>query len=146
MPKGRRVQEYCSGIKLTLCDDILEVDQNIRFVAHLDKRMEFVEMKQRPGVKSLTEQNADKEFFSFVEPIVLSVFMKFRKGFGELRSIRVKYENISIVFLSIPGAILGLTMEPGPTTPVIEKIGKKYGVDYGTSPTKSLIRALHTLF
>lgn len=114
---------------LTICDEVLAVDETIRFVAHLDEELHLVEMKMRPGIRSLTDEKTDEQFFSLLEPIVLGACAKLENGFGELKTIRVKYSRASIVFLRIPGAILGISMESGPTTPVIEKIGQRYKVN-----------------
>jgi len=114
---------------LTLCDEILAIDNSIRFVAHLDKKFELVEMKQRPGVKSLTEEKTDEEFFGLIQPIILGASSKFEKHLGNLKTIRLKYQKASIVFFSMPDAIVGFSMERGPTTPIIDKIGQRFKVD-----------------
>ena len=108
---------------------MFEVDEKIRCVAHLSDDMTLKEMKMRPGVKSLTDEKTDTEFFSLIEPIILGTFSKLENGFGRLRTIRAKYERASILFLRIPDAILGLSLEPGPITPIVVKIGRKFKVD-----------------
>jgi hypothetical protein len=114
---------------LTLCDEVLNLDERIRFVAHLDQNENLIEMKQKTSVKSLTKEKTDQEFFSFIQPIVLGACSKLEKDMGCIKTVRVKYQKASIVFLRIHGAILGISMDPGPTTPVVSKIGQKYGVD-----------------
>jgi hypothetical protein len=115
---------------MSLCDEIFQIDPNIRFVAHLNKDMKLTEMKMRSGVKSLTNEKTDEEFFSIIEPIVLGACGKLENGFGELRTIRVKYERGSIVFLRVHDEMVGMSLNPGPTTPVIAKIGAKYGMNF----------------
>ncbi len=112
-----------------LCDEILELDNRIRFVAHLDGAMKNVlEMKQRPGVKSLTDKESDLDFFGFIEPILVKVCADVEKYFGDLKSVRLNFGKCSIAFLRIPDAVVGISLEPGPTTPIVNKIGRKYGV------------------
>lgn len=113
---------------MSLCDELLDIDDAIRFVAHLDPCMKLLEMKMRPGVKSLTNEHTDEEFFSLIEPIVLGACGKLEDGFGKLKTIRVKYENASVAFLRIPDAIVGISVEPGPLTPLIDKIGRRFKV------------------
>ncbi len=108
---------------MSLCDEIFQVDDRIRCVAHLDENMCLKEMKMRPGITSLTNEKTDEEFFSLIEPIILGASGKLEDGFGRLKTIRLKYERASIVFLRIPNAVLGISVEPGPTTPVVTKIG-----------------------
>lgn len=114
---------------MTLCDDILALDEKIRFVAHLTEDFKLVEMKQRPGVKSLTDEKTDREFYSLIEPVILGACSRLESSLGRLKTVRIKYENVSIVFLRLPKAVIGLSMEPGPTTPLIEKVGKRFNVE-----------------
>jgi hypothetical protein len=114
---------------LSLCDEILKLDDRIRFVAHLDKTMKNVlEMKQRPGARSLTDKESDLDFFGFIEPVFVKVCADSEKYFGDLKSVRLNFGKCSIVFVRIPSAVVGVSVEPGPTTPILEKIGRKYGV------------------
>ncbi len=113
----------------TLCDEILAVDENIRFVAHLDSKFNLLERKQRAGVKSITNETNEERFFGLVQPIIMGASSRIEIDFGKLKTVRLKYAKVSIVFLSIPDAIIGFSMEPGPTTPIIEKLGKKFKVD-----------------
>ncbi len=114
---------------MSFCDKILAINDRIRFVAHLDEDFNLVEMKQRPGVKSLTEEKTDQEFFGIIQPILLGAASKLEKDFGILKSIRLKYAKASVVFLRIPSAVVGISVEPGPLTPVIESVGRTYGLD-----------------
>jgi hypothetical protein len=114
---------------LSLCDEILKLDDRIRFVAHLDKTMKNVlEMKQRPGARSLTDKESDLDVFGFIEPVFVKVCADSEKYFGDLKSVRLNFGKCSIVFVRIPNAVVGVSVEPGPTTPIVEKIGRKYGV------------------
>jgi hypothetical protein len=114
---------------MTLCDDILALDEKIRFVAHLSEDFKLVEMKQRAGVKSLTDEKTDQEFYSIIEPVILGACSRLEPRLGRLKTVRIKYENVSIVFMRLPHAVVGLSMEPGPTTPLIEKVGKRFKVE-----------------
>ena len=84
----------------------------------------------RPSVTSLTNEKTDEEFFSIIEPIILGASGKLENGFGRLKTIRMKYERASIVFLRIPNAVIGISMEPGPTTPVVAKVGQRFKVNF----------------
>jgi hypothetical protein len=42
--------------------------------------MKLLEMKMRPGVKSLTNEHTDEEFFSLIEPIVLVHVVNLKMG------------------------------------------------------------------
>jgi hypothetical protein len=114
---------------LSLCDEILKLDDRIRFVAFLDRAMKSVlEMKQRPGIKSLTDKETDLDFFGFIEPVFVKVCADLERYFGDLKSVRLNFAKCTIVFLRIPNAVVGISLEPGPTTPIVDKIGRKYGV------------------
>jgi hypothetical protein len=113
---------------LGLCDEIFQVDDRIRCVAHLDENMRLKEMKMRPGIVSLTDEKTDEEFFSLIEPIILGASGKLEKGFGHLKTIRLKYERASIVFFRIPNAVIGISVEPGPTTPIVAKMSQRFKV------------------
>jgi hypothetical protein len=112
-----------------LVEEILEVDPDIRFVAHLDKDMKLLEMKMRPGVKPLTSEKTDEEFFSICHPIIRGVAGKLEDGFGKLKTLRIKYERGSIVFFSIHDEMIAISMNPTPITRVVAKIGARYGID-----------------
>ena len=83
----------------------------------------------RPGVTSLTDEKTDEEFFALIEPIILGASGKLEKGFGRLKTIRLRYERASIVFFRIPNAVIGISVEPGPTTPVVAKIGQRFKIN-----------------
>ena len=113
---------------MSVCDDVLKIDDRIRFVAHLDNSMNLVEMKQRPGVRSLTTEETDLDFFGFIQPIIMKISSDLEKDFGNLKTVRINYDRCSILFLRIPNAIVGISVEPGPTMPIAKRIGQKYGV------------------
>ncbi|MEM2964244.1 MAG: hypothetical protein QXE22_02170 [Candidatus Bathyarchaeia archaeon] len=104
------------------------MDERIRLVAHLSEDFKLLEMKQRAGVKSPTDEKTDREFYSLIEPIILGACSRLEPTLGRLKTVRIKYENVSIVFFRLPHAVVGLSMEPGPTTPLIEKVGKRFKV------------------
>ncbi len=114
---------------LSLCDEIMAVDNRIRFVAHLDEKGALVEMKMRPGVNSLTAENTDERLFGFIEPCIMGICNDLEKDFGKIKTVRLKFNKVSVIFLRIPNAFVGISMEPGSTTPVVEKIAAKYGTN-----------------
>ena len=116
---------------LGICDDILGIDEKIRFVAHLDGDSNLVEMKMRPNVKSLTEETTDEKLYSFYEPVILGVCADLAKDLGDLRSVIMKFGKVSIAFLRIPEAILGISIEPGYATKVLDEIAKRYKISLG---------------
>ena len=112
-----------------LCDEILEIDERIRFVAHLDKRMKkVIEMKHRHGVNPLTEESHDTELFFEIGPSFLETAKRFEEFLGELINVRLSYEKVTIIFLKIPEAVLGLSIESGPVTSVVEKVAERFKI------------------
>jgi hypothetical protein len=110
------------GIK-EIIENILKIDNQIRYVAILNHHYDLLESKMREGVTSLTPDQTDRHFMTIAAPLMLDAAEKLRPFCGNMRRVAVRYDKVSLVFYRTAAHIVILSLEPVAGQPLLDKIG-----------------------
>ena len=98
---------------MNLCDEILNLDKGIRFVALMSKSGKVLDSKVRSDVKGreLMPINVLEAIGSTMSRTVWSVAKSFSKYFGENRRVVFHHERLDFVVMEIKGNIIAFTTD-----------------------------------
>lgn len=110
-----------------LVDEILLLDEDIRWVGVVDERGNILQNVQRPGVENLvdttTEELTLKEF-----PTIMGLFWRDLIGqSGKLNSIAVAYTRVYIFAFYHEELLIVLSFEPRGMSRVVRKLDSRFG-------------------
>ena len=110
-----------------LVDEILQLDQDVRWVGVVDQRGNILQNVQRSGVENLVDSETEaltlKEF-----PTMMGLFWRDLVGqCGKLNSIVVSYTCVYLFAFYHEDLLVALSFEPSGMPRVLRKLETKFG-------------------
>ena len=102
--------------------ELFEVDSTIRYVAVVDDEYKILVSKQREGVRSLTSDDMDRNFYSLFPRIVVDTVEKLAPFLGPMHGMTVHYDKALLVFYQFKGLTVAISFQPEVGTPFYNRI------------------------
>jgi len=111
-----------------LADKIFAADARIRYVAVVGPGPEYalLESCMREGIKSLTPDKTDREFFGFTPLLILGAAEKMEKELGSITYSVIRYERVMLVFFKTSNYTVALSVEPTITASQLYECIKRF--------------------
>jgi hypothetical protein len=113
--------------------ELFELDTTIRYIAVVDDEYRILVSDQREGVRSLTPDEMERNFFSIFPRIVVDTVEKLAPFLGPMNGMTVHYEKALLVFYHFKDLTVAISFQPEVGTPfynrltaVFKKLAEKY--------------------
>jgi ribosomal protein S27AE len=93
-------------------DEVLKSDVRIRYVGIVDYGLHVLVSKMRGEIRSLTSDEADRNYMQTAPNILIDVAEKLIPALGLVESVTIRYEKLFMVFFRLEGFTIVLTFEP----------------------------------
>ena len=93
-----------------LIQKIFAIDDDIRYVAVADRAFRLVESKMRENTPTLTSGEIDRDFFSWVPPVMIEGVSKLRAYFGSVLTVAIQYEKLLAIYIPVEDYVIALTV------------------------------------
>ena len=91
---------------------IFEIDDDIRYVAVADSKFHLIESKMRENTPTLTSEEVDSAFFSWVPPVMIEGVSKISSYVGSVISVAIQYEKVLTVYIPVGNYVVALALNP----------------------------------
>lgn len=96
----------------SLIAKIFEIDSNIRYVAVADSKFRLIESKMRENTPTLTSEDVDAAFFSWVPPVMIEGVSKISPYVGSVISVAIQYEKVLTVYVPVKDSVVAIALNP----------------------------------
>lgn len=100
----------------SLIQKIFAIDKGIRYVAVADRTFQLIESKMRENIPTLTSEQIDKDFFSWVPPVMIEGVSKLSAYLGSVVTVAIQYEKLLAVYVPARDYVIALTLNPDTKT------------------------------
>jgi hypothetical protein len=107
--------------------ELFKSESTIRYVAIVDTEYNVLASKQREGIRSLTTEEAARNFVSIVPQIIVESVDKLSPFLGRVAGITAHYQNALVVFYSFENLIVIISFQPEQETPFYDRITRTFG-------------------
>ena len=97
----------------SLMGKIFAIDNNIRYVAVADSKFKLLESQMRENVPTMTSEEIDASFFSWVPPVMIEGVSKISSYVGPVVSVTIQYEKLITVYIPVEIYVIALALNPG---------------------------------
>ena len=104
-------------------EQILKLDERIRYVAILNLQYCLLASKMRQGLSSLTPTQTDRDFLEVVTPLMVDSAGKLKPFCGAIKRITVLYDKVLLTLYRTAVHLVVLSLEPGVEQTLLDKIG-----------------------
>ena len=94
----------------SLIQKIFAIDNGIRYVAVADRTFKLIESKMRENIPTLTSDQIDRDFFSWVPPVMIEGVSKLSAYFGSVLTVAIQYEKLLAVYVPVEDYVIALTL------------------------------------
>jgi hypothetical protein len=95
-----------------LIGKIFAIDSDVRYVAVANSKFELLESKMRENVPTLTSEEVDASFFSWVPPVMIEGVSKISPYVGPVVSVTIQYEKILTIYVPVGNYVIALGLNP----------------------------------
>ena len=106
----------------TFAEEAFKKDSRIRYVGIVDRQYHVLVSKMRPGVASLTPDDATRNFVQIIPPIIVDAVEKFSPLLGVVESVTVRYEKLFLVFFAKGDYVIVLSFDPNVQRPFMTSL------------------------
>jgi hypothetical protein len=96
----------------SLITKIFGIEDNIRYVAVADSKFHLIESKMRENTPTLTSEEVDAAFFSWVPPVMVEGVSKISSYVGPVISVAIQYEKVLTVYVPVKNYVIALGLNP----------------------------------
>jgi hypothetical protein len=97
-------------------------DSRIRYVGIIDDGFHILYSKNREGVKSIANEDQERNFVQLMPPIIVDAVEKLQPLLGRLDNVTVRYEKVLLVFFRFRNLTVVLSFNPDVSTPFISSL------------------------
>lgn len=96
----------------SLIEKVFAVDRNIRYVAVADSKFRLLESRMRENVPTLTSDEIDASFFSWVPSVMIEGVSKISSYVGPVVSVTIQYEKILTLYIPVESYVIAVALNP----------------------------------
>jgi len=96
----------------SLIAKVFTIDNDIRYVAVADSKFQLIESKMRENIPTLTSEEVDTDFFSWVPPVMIEGVSKISPYVGPVISVTIQYEKVLTVYVPVQNYVVALAVNP----------------------------------
>jgi len=93
-------------------EKIFAIDDSIRYVAVADSKFQLIQSKMRENTPSLTSEETDSAFFSWVPSVMIEGVSKISSYVGSVVSVTIQYEKLLAIYVPVKSYVVALTLNP----------------------------------
>ena len=113
---------------------IFEIDDDIRYVAVADSKFQLIESKMRENTPTLTSEEVDSAFFSWVPPVMIEGVSKISSYVGSVISVAIQYEKVLTVYIPVGNYVVALALNPSAKNSAFEIARSVKGIMEASKP------------